>query len=76
MPQRGCDAPAYMSYYREVSKESRGQHTIYARFISGDLPDNLTGKVAHRWSGIQGSTVIESDHCVLSEHLPQGNGEP
>lgn len=79
MSRRGCDALAYMSYYREIPEED-GQHAIYARSIarsiSDDLPDNLTGKVAHGWSGIQGSTVTKTRYCILSEHLPQGIGEP
>ena len=75
MSQHGCDALAYMSYYREIPEED-GQHAIYARPISANLPDNLTGKVAHGWSGIQGSTVTKSHPRILREHLPQGIGEP
>lgn len=75
MTRRKCDALTYMSYYREIPEED-GQHAIYARSISADLPNNLTGKVVHGWSGIQGSTVAKSHPCILREHLPQGIGEP
>lgn len=75
MAPRGCDALAYMSYYGEIPEED-GQHAIYARLMSADPPDNLTRKVAHGWSGTQGSTLTKRDRCTSREHLPQGVGEP
>jgi len=64
-----------MSYYGEVPDKD-GQHAIYARPTSADLPDNLTGKVAHGWSGVEEPTVTNGHQYVLREHLPQGIGEP
>jgi len=64
-----------MGYYGEIPDED-GQHAIYVWPMSADLPDNLTGKVAHGWSGIESSTVADDHHCILGEHLPQGIGEP
>ena len=75
MPRRRCDALAYMGYYGKIPGAA-GQHAIYARPISADLPDNLTGKVAHGWSGTEGSAVTKSHRRVLRERLPQGIGEP
>jgi truncated hemoglobin YjbI len=75
MSRRGCDALAYVSYYREIPEED-GQHAIYAWPMSADLPDHLAGKLAHGWGGIQGSTVTKSHPRILREDLLQGIGEP
>jgi len=75
MSRRRSNALTDMSYYGEVPDED-GQHAIYARPISADSPDNLTGKVAHRWNGVEGSTVANDHQSVLRERLPQGIGEP
>lgn len=73
--QRAGDALAYMGYYGEIPDED-SQHAIYARPMSAALPDDLTGKVAHGRSGVEGSTVTNDPDCVLRERLPQGIAEP
>lgn len=42
----------------------------------GDLPDDLTGKVAHSRSGIEGPAVTDDHRYILREGLPQGIEEP
>jgi hypothetical protein len=75
MSQRGGDALAYMGYYGEISDED-GQHAIYARPMSADLPDKLAGKVAHGWGSVEGPTVTNDHRCVPRKRVPQGTGEP
>jgi hypothetical protein len=55
---------------------TNGQDTIYVRPIPADLPDELTGKVAHGGNGMNGSTVTHDPSHILIEHLPRGIGEP
>lgn len=64
MPRGGDDALAYVGYYGEVADKD-GQHAMYARPIFVDLPDELTGKVPHGRSGMNGSTVTNNHRCVL-----------
>ena len=75
MSRHGCDALAYMGYYREIP-EGDGQHAIYVWPVSAGLPDNLAGELAHGWNSIQGSTVTKSHPRILRECLPQGIVEP
>lgn len=42
----------------------------------GDLPDDLTGKVTHGRSGVEGPAVTDDHRYILRESLPQGIEEP